>query len=78
MNVYLPRGVELIRIRETLNLLMCADTSTDNKTDRNRQKGRTTKYEGKKCDMLHVRCQVSHVRCHIVHVACHMSPVTCH
>ena len=50
------------RIRETLNLPMCADSSTDTKTDKNGQKGKKKKK---------IMCQVS---C----VTCHLSPVTCH
>ena len=41
-----------IRIQETLNLWTCADSRTNTKTDRNRQK------EEKENHLSHVRCQV--------------------
>ena len=55
------------RIRETLNLLTNADSSTDTITDRNIQK--TQKVSG-------VRCQVSGITCHQSTVTCHLSHVT--
>ena len=59
------------RIRETLNLLTCSDSSTDTKTDRNKQKVR-----GKR-KRPNVMCHVSHVTCHISCVMCNMSCVKC-
>ena len=51
------------RIQETLNLSMCADSSTDTQTKRNR----TDK----------IKCHISRVTCHVSHVTCHMSRVAC-
>ena len=51
-------------IRETLNLLTCADSSIDTKTDRNGQKSRF---------FLNVIFHVSPVMCHMSRVTCHLS-----
>ena len=56
-------------IREALNLLMCADKSTDTKTDR---KGKEKNID------IYVMCQMSGVRCHLSLVTCCVLPVTCH
>ena len=53
----------------TLNLLTCADSNTDTKTDRNGQKG-----EKEEKNM----CHVSHITCHMSCVMCWVSRVTCH
>ena len=54
---------------------MCEDSSTDTKTDLNRQQIQKKKRKEKtSC----VTCYVSHVTCHVSCVACHISPVTCH
>ena len=47
-------------IRETLNLSMCVDSSTDTKTDKNGQKRKKKKQRKKKIS-------------HPLHVTCHMS-----
>ena len=67
---------EKIYLRETQNLSMCADSSINTKTDRNRRKGREN--ECVMCQEWHVMRQVSSVMCHMSPVTCHMSPVTCH
>ena len=51
-------------IRETLNLLPCADSSTDTK---NSEK-----------NLSFVTCYVSLVTCYVSPVTCHLSPVTYH
>ena len=56
-------------IQETLNILKWANSSTDTKTKRNRQK------EAKK---IYIMFYVSHVTCHVSCVMCHVSQVTCH
>ena len=56
--------------RETLNLLTCANSSTNIKTDESRQKGK----EKGKYVTGHVSCDM----CHVLRVACCLSPVTCH
>ena len=64
---------EKSHVHETLNLSMCADSSTN-----------TIKYIKKKCessvkcDMSHIPCHMSHVPCHKSHVKCQMSQVTCY
>ena len=58
-------------IVETLELLACAESSTDTKTE-----------ERKKyiimCHASGVICHTTGVRCQVSHVMCHLSPVTCH
>ena len=61
-------------IRVTLYLSMCADNSTDTKTDRKRNK----KMSCFTCLVSHVMCHVFCVTCHVSHVTCRVSPVTCH
>ena len=61
-------------IQETLHLLTCADSNTDTKTDRNRQKGERRKTLNEFC----IRCHNSCVRCPVSRVGCHLSPVTSH
>ena len=63
-------------IWETLSLLMCADSSTNTKTDRYRQTGFLTKFF--MCQVLCVRCHLLCVTCHMSGVTCHMALVTCH
>ena len=57
-------------IRETLNILMCADSSTDTTTDKNWQKGEK---QNEKNHVSRVTCQVSGVRCQVSHVRCQVS-----
>ena len=70
-----------LRIRDTLNFLMCAETSTNTKTARNKQK-RESEFNQKvscvRCHMSCVICHMSHVMCHVSYVMCHMQHVTCH
>ena len=56
------------RTQETLNISMCADSSTVTKTDINRET-----WKRKRKNMSSVMCQVSHVTCHVSRVACHLS-----
>ena len=51
-----------------MNLLICADSSKDTKTDRKQ----------KEEEENNVMCQVSGVTCHMLPITCHLSPVTCH
>ena len=64
-----------LRTRETLNLLMCADSCTDTKTDKNQTK--KMKKKEKKLRKMYfscVTCQVSHVTWHVSGVMCHLYP----
>ena len=53
---------------------MCADNSTNTKTDRNGQKGK----KKKKLHVSRFRCHLSLVMSHVSCVTCCVSPVTCH
>ena len=55
-------GGEKFRIRETLNISMCAYSSTDTKTDRKNIKRKKK-----------VMCHMSRVMCHLSRVTCHLS-----
>ena len=54
-------------VRQTLNLSMCADSSTDTKI---------LKVSHVTCHMSCVTCHMSHVTCLVSRVTCHLSPVT--
>ena len=59
-------------MRETLNVLTFADSSTNTKTDRNRQKKKEPIY------ISYVMCLMTHAKCNVLGVMCHMSHVTSH
>ena len=64
--------------KDTLNLSICADSSTNTKTDKNGQKGKKKKKKEKYifiCNVGCVGCQVSGAMCHISYVMCHVSHV---
>ena len=48
---------------------MCADNSTDTKTDRKAQQQKMGQLSGVRCPMLNVMCLVSGVMCHLSRVA---------
>ena len=58
---------------DTQNLSTRAVSSTDTKTDRNKQKGTTKIFM---FHVSHVTCHVSCVMCHMTHAVCHLVPVT--
>ena len=61
---FLPHFLENSRIRDTLNLSTCSDSSTNTKmTNEN---------------VSSVRFHMSCVMCHVSCIMCHMSRVTCH
>ena len=66
----LARSPEKSRIRESLNLLTNADSSTDTMKSKNIYKKKKKKKLGVMYQVLGVRCQVSHVACD---VTSHMS-----
>ena len=58
---------------QTLNLLTWADSSTDTKTHRHKQKIKKKEEEKKEEKIIfHLSC----VRCHVSCVACHLTPAT--
>ena len=63
------------RIRETLNLLACAVSSTD--IIKNPKKIGTQNIK-KISHLSHVLCHLSPVTCHLSPVTCHLSTVTCY
>ena len=72
---------------KTLNLLMCANSSIDNKKKEeekckyiffNLVSGVRCQVSGVSCQVSGVRCQVSGVRCQVSGVRCHILHVTCH
>ena len=65
----LKEVIEKSRLRETLNLLTCAESSTHTKMEKKERKGKT-----KSC----VRCHMSRVTCYMSCATCHMFFVTCH
>ena len=65
ISIYFPE-YKKFRTYETPNCLMCADLSTNTKTDTQEEKNYIT----------YVTSQISHVMCHVSHVMCHMSHVT--
>ena len=81
--------IDMLKIphtRETLNLSMSGDSSTDSKMDRNWQKWTETdnnfkkkkkeKNYKRKFHVSCVTCHVSCVTCHMSHIPCHLSPFT--
>ena len=60
------------RIRQTLNLSTCADSSIDSKTVLNALKRPNKNH----MSPVHVMCHISHVTCHLSCITCHMSRVT--
>ena len=61
-------------IQETLNFLMCADSSTDTKKSKKEEK-KILKFKVMS-KVSSVTCHVSCLMCHVLHVACHLSHVT--
>ena len=68
-----PFLVLISRIRETMNILMSADSSTDTKVDRNRKKGKK-----KIKNRINIMCHMSFVTCLVSCVMCHLARITCH
>ena len=60
--------LKMFRKRETLNFMMCADSSTDTKTNRRGRK--------EKNHMSCVRCHISYVMCQMSCIIYHVSLVT--